>query len=139
MCCLKRVRQNVNFVTDHQTFALCLSYVSGFFHYERRDTVVKGAVVCSIILPQDLTSRPVSSCPKLSIETVSRFIFCCCSSIFMYFFHNYIVLSSLSRLVNLKNYNYTGLGDISNLFVGFTSVRSLSWLELCRLTGSSTF
>ena len=32
-------------------------------------------VVCNNYLPQDLTSRPFSSCPKLSIETVSRFIF----------------------------------------------------------------
>ena len=91
----------------------------------------------NLILPQDLTSRPVSNCAKLSIETVSRFVFRCCSSLLMYFFHMF--LSGLSRLVNLKNYNYTGLGDLSNLFGGVTSVRLLFWPELCRLKRSSTF
>ena len=35
-------------------------------------------------------------------------------------------LSGLSRLVNLKNYNCTGLGGLSNLFGGVTSVHLLS-------------
>ena len=48
-------------------------------------------------------------------------------------------LSGLSRLVNLKNYNYTGLGGLSNLFGGVTSVHLLYWPELCRLNGSSAF
>ena len=45
-------------------------------------------------------------------------------------------LSGLSRRVNLKNYNYTGLGDLSNLFGGVTLVRLMSWPELCRVTDS---
>ena len=77
-----------------------------------------------LILPY-VTSRPVSSGPKLSIETVSRLIFCCCSSLLVYVFHMFF-LSGLSRLANLKNYNCTGLGVLSNLFGGVTSVRLLT-------------
>ena len=44
-------------------------------------------------------------------------------------FFSYVFLSGLSRLVNLKNLNFTGLGDLSNLFGGVTSVRSLYFMS----------
>ena len=90
------------------------------------------------ILPQDLTSNWSVVAPNWAlrpsqdlVSDVAVFYWC--------FFFSY-VLSCMSRLVNLKKKsNYTGLGDLSNLFGGVTSVSALSWPELCRMTGSSTF
>ena len=44
-------------------------------------------------------------------------------------------ISGLLRVAKLKSYNYTGLGDLSNLFGGVTSVRGmpLSKLRPCPL------
>ena len=46
--------------------------------------------------------------------------------LWMYFFHMFSIRFAFETKFNLKNYNYIGLGDLSNLFGGVTSVRLLS-------------
>ena len=55
---------------------------TGLYHMSLDAVIVsKYCVMCQteiyilVILPQDLTLRPVNSCTKLSIETIARFIF----------------------------------------------------------------
>ena len=82
-------------------------------------------------LPQDLTSRPVDSCPKLSIETVSRLIFWCCSFSIDVFF-SICFLSGLHSQGWLiwKTKIYTGLDDLSMESLrmrDFSSFTVLAW------------